>query len=397
MAVVKMEATKALPTTCFHKGVVLVNPNWRICGISDSVRYFPSDRPVAPLELLYITGSLERKGIPVYLLDLWMTDSDIKQHQEVLKDCAYVVITTAPTYLFWRDGATEVRELADIIKAIKVINPKIKSILIGPQGTSVPQMVEKDNVDFIIRGEPDLVLADFIVEDLSYAPDYSKIDGICYRSNTGYVYSSKPAVVNDMSQLPILEYPDECLIGTPYTDFVINGDIKSGDIKSAVYEASRGCIFSCVYCWRDGFRDKLRTKKISQIEQEISSLARKGVQYVYFADETFGCKPNWTYQVLDILKKYEMKWSCQTNVKLLNTSLIDKISECGCIGVDLGLETIDTDVMNNIQKRFNLDKAKENIESLLSRNMGVKLFLIFGAPGDRKHSSCNIYSFLKDI
>ena len=169
-----------------HK-VILINPNWRSCGVSDSVRYFPWNHPVAPLELLYIKGCLEKKGISVRILDLWMMDSDIKWHHEAFKDCLYVVITTAPTYLFWRDGATEVREIPHIIREIKAINSRIKSILIGPQGSSVPWMVKKDGVDFVIRGEPDLVVADFITEDLSAIADYSRIEGVCYRSNMDFI------------------------------------------------------------------------------------------------------------------------------------------------------------------------------------------------------------------
>ena len=374
--------------------VVLLNPNWRMCGVSDSVRYFPVYHPVAPLELLYIKGSLERKGMHAVVLDLWMKDSDIKHHQGIFKECAYVVITTAPTYLFWRDGATDVREIPDVIKEIKTINPQIKSILIGPQGTSVPQMVKKDNVDFIIRGEPDLVLADFIIEDLSSTPDYSRIDGVCYRSDEDFIYSSKTAVVDDMSTLPTLNYPDESLIARGYPDSIV----LDPRLKSVVYEASRGCVYSCIFCWRDGFRDKYRTKDIFQIEKEISSLVKKGVEYLYFIDETFGVKRNWTNQVLNILKKYKIKWACQTNPNVLSTSFIDKISECGCIGVELGLENIDTQILRGINKKFNLDEVKSNIKSLLAKkDIKVVLFLILGGPGDKKGSSINLFNFVRDM
>src|SRR5215217_1361904 len=87
--------------------VALVNPTWRF---QNSI-YFGCREPHLPLELGYAKALLERAGHQAEIIDGQLddlSDTDIRARLEALAP-AITVITTAPSYLFWRCAPPELR------------------------------------------------------------------------------------------------------------------------------------------------------------------------------------------------------------------------------------------------------------------------------------------------
>jgi len=87
--------------------IALVNPNWRFEG---SI-YFGCREPHLPLEYGYSRVLLEQEGHDVLIADAQLHDldeADLTQRVAAFApDC--VVMTTAPSYLFWRCAPPELR------------------------------------------------------------------------------------------------------------------------------------------------------------------------------------------------------------------------------------------------------------------------------------------------
>src|SRR4051794_2082897 len=84
----------------------LVNPNWTFTGST----YFGCQEPHFPLELLFARDKISA-GHEALLIDAQISNLSVEEVKRQLKGFApdYLVIPTAPSYLFWRCPQPELR------------------------------------------------------------------------------------------------------------------------------------------------------------------------------------------------------------------------------------------------------------------------------------------------
>ncbi|RWF61792.1 MAG: B12-binding domain-containing radical SAM protein, partial [Mesorhizobium sp.] len=96
--------------------VALVNPFWTY---EDSI-YFGCRQPHLPLELGYSKALLEADGHQVLMLDgqIQKLDNAALADRVAAFAPAMTVVSTAPTYLFWRCAPPELRVPADFLNSL---------------------------------------------------------------------------------------------------------------------------------------------------------------------------------------------------------------------------------------------------------------------------------------
>jgi anaerobic magnesium-protoporphyrin IX monomethyl ester cyclase len=153
----------------------LVNPKWSFQGST----YFGCSEPHFPLELLSAREILRKEGNTVLLIDAFMEDLTPREVSERLDafNEDFLVIPTAPSYLFWRCPQPELRVPTHWIAAL---GRSSKVVAIGPHGSVTPQMtLYKTQADVVLRGEADQTLP-----QLASTP-WEMIAGCCRRDDTG--------------------------------------------------------------------------------------------------------------------------------------------------------------------------------------------------------------------
>src|SRR5579864_218920 len=134
----------------------LLNPNWDFKGST----YFGCQDPHVPLELLFAADQLLAAGQDSLLVDAQTDNLRLEEARRRLDAFApdFLVIPTAPSYLFWRCPPPELR----IPKALfAALNTKAVKVAIGPHTSATPgSAMRKMNCDVAMRGEPDLALAE---------------------------------------------------------------------------------------------------------------------------------------------------------------------------------------------------------------------------------------------
>ena len=120
--------------------VALLNPNWNFEG---SI-YFGCRSPHLPLELGISQHYLRQAGHSTLLLDAHMFDLSLADIAAELRSFRpdMVVVTTAPTYLFWRCAPPELRVPQQLTFALRDLAPIL--IAVGDH-------------DDIARGAPELI------------------------------------------------------------------------------------------------------------------------------------------------------------------------------------------------------------------------------------------------
>jgi hypothetical protein len=356
--------------------ILLINLNWRnLSKVGRMGKY----NPLLPLELMYISASLDKEKIRNRIIDLWGLNKDINDFKRTLKEAEIVVLSSAPSYLLWRDGTINADLPKQKIKEIKKINSDIKLILIGPHGTVMPQTFFNCPVDYIVRGEPDLVTAKLIKKIIT--KKNKSIDGICFKENNIWKISKSYAFVNDLGKLPLTPFEKLDLKNYSWPKDPTNYKFN----KRAVYETSRGCPFNCIFCFREGFRGRFRFKPLRHIKKEVEKLRNLKIEYIYLIDETFGVDKKWTKGVCKELCKNKIKWACETRPELLDNERVKTFIKTGCVDIQIGLESANNIVLKSIGKStFDLKKLKKNVMLLIKNKIHVKFFCILGAPKETK-------------
>ena len=302
--------------------VALVNPDWQY----DGSIYFGCRSPHLPLELGISRQLLDRAGHQTLLLDAHMFGLSISDITAELRTFRpdMVVVTTAPTYLFWRCAPPELRVPQRLMLALRDSAPML--VAVGPHGSTTPRAaLGKLRADVVVMGECETTL-------LRLANGERSIPGTCYRENGDIRVNGGPQAAPFVDQPP-LQWPDEMIRRHLHHHHRFEATPVG---PGAEVEASRGCPYSCTFCAKDNFRNGYRKRPASAVLQEIDALRHQGVEYVYFIDEIF--LPN--RELLEGLVSRGLKFGVQTRIDLWKPEMIALLGRAGCVSIEAGVESL---------------------------------------------------------
>ena len=314
--------------------VALVNPAW---DFANSI-YFGSRDPHFPLELGYCRVLLEAAGHTVLMLDGHLCGTSTDELAEAVAAFApdMTVVTTAPTYLFWRCAQPELRVPREFLLALDGRGGQ--TVAVGPHGSVTPDTtLRKLGVDVVVRGE-----CEEIVARLAAGGTLSAVPAIAYRDGARVAVTGGPHA-SAFTNLPALHWPDAWVARhvTHHHRFD-----RAPRRPGAEVEASRGCPYHCSFCAKIDFRDKYRKRDLEPLLAEIDRLIAQGVEYVYFIDEIF--LPN--RPLLEALVGRSVEFGMQTRIDLWKPDMLDLLGAAGCVSIEAGVESL------TVEGRAALDK-----------------------------------------
>lgn len=332
--------------------IALVNPSWSF----DGSIYFGCREPHLPLEYGYAAALLQQRGHTVRIFDGQLRGlSPESLRDEVLAfspDMA--VITTAPSYLFWRCAPPELRVPQMLARALRPSTEIL--VAVGPHASTTPApTVRKLGVDVAVLGECEEILV-----ALAETPkdQWDRIQSIAYPSgHDGEVRVQGKPHASDMQALPALEWDRETLALHRHHHHRFDTQPAG---PGAEVEASRGCPYACTFCAKDNFRDKLRNRPLPVILDEVDGLITKGVRYIYFIDEIF--MPN--RPLLEALVSRDVVFGIQMRIDLWRPDMLDLLGEAGCVSIEAGVESITPEGRSLLAKRCRLS-TEELTERLI--------------------------------
>ncbi len=300
----------------------LINPPWEFEG---SI-YFGCREPHLPLEFGYSKALLEQAGHEVMLVDGHLDNLTYSQIVERVTDFApeVIVVTTAPTYLFWRCAPPELRVPQELCKLLRTLPGKL--VVVGPHGSTTPgAALKKLGADIVILGECEEILPQL-------AGNLSEVPSIAFREGDQVVVRG-PNRASDMKSLPALSWPDAAIANHKHHHHRFDAEPLG---PGAELEASRGCPYHCTFCAKDNFRNNYRKRPLETILEEVDGFVRQGVEYVYFIDEIFLPDP----KLLAALAERNLKIGVQTRIDLWNEDSIRALARAGCVSIEAGVESI---------------------------------------------------------
>jgi anaerobic magnesium-protoporphyrin IX monomethyl ester cyclase len=332
----------------------LVNPNWSF----DGSIYFGCREPHLPLEYGYARVLLEHAGHDVVLVDgqLDNLSSDEIRRRVAAFTPDFTVVTTAPSYLFWRCAPPELRVPMEIVRELRPIAGTV--VVVGPHASTTPRTtLRKLDADVVIVGE---------CEDLlpQLNRPWSTLQSVCYKAG-GQPWVQGGTHATDMACLPALRWPDELVSRHAHHHHRFEAPPAG---PGAEVEASRGCPYHCTFCAKDNFRDKYRRRPVSVVLDEIDGLIAQRVEYIYFIDEIY--LPN--KELLEGLAERQVKLGVQTRIDLWNHEMIELLGRAGCVSIEAGVESITEEGRAELDK-----KCKMSTDELAERLIFAKRHVPF--------------------
>ncbi len=327
--------------------VALVNPPWRFEG---SI-YFGCREAHLPLELGYAQALLQAAGHRTLMLDgnLLAQSAEALCEQIERFGAEMTVLTTAPTYLFWRCAPPELSVPAAFLRTLGRRGGR--TVAIGPHGSVTPGItLRKLGVDLVVRGESEEAIV-----ALAASHDWSRVASVAVLEGDTVRVNGAPAV-SPFVNLPALRWPDGWVSRHAHHHHRF-GSTPRG--LGAEVEASRGCPYSCSFCAKIDFRDQYRRRDLGILLQEIDGLIAQGVGYLYFIDEIFlPQKP-----LLEALVARDVQFGVQTRIDLWKPELLELLGRAGCVSIEAGIESLTPEGREALAKRCRLQT--EDLAALL--------------------------------
>jgi anaerobic magnesium-protoporphyrin IX monomethyl ester cyclase len=309
--------------------IALVNPPWSFEG---SI-YFGCREPHLPLEYGYARALLKDAGHNAAIFDAQIDGIDTAALQSRVADFApdMIVVTTAPSYLFWRCAPPELRIPQHTLAALDGLGAL--TVAVGPHASSTPRIaVKKLGVDAGVQGECEEVLV-----KLADTPReaWGTIAGLVRRDNGDMVVQGGPQAV-DMARLPALRWHPDIVQRHAHHHHRFDTALHG---PGAEMEVSRGCPYHCTFCAKDNFRDRYRRRPLATILDELDGLIAAGASYVYFIDEIF---LPWR-ELLEALVERPVEFGVQTRIDLWRPDMLDLLGRAGCVSIEAGVESLTPD------------------------------------------------------
>ena len=317
----------------------LVNPRWTF----DGSIYFGCREPHLPLEYGYARALLEAAGHDVLLVDAHLHDLPPAEISRQLRAFApdRLVITTAPSYLFWRCAPPELRVPQETLSALNDAGVQGLRIVVGPHASTTPAAtLRKLAVDAAIVGECEDVLPALAADPETWdtIPSVAtRVDGRVQLPRQGGTHAS------DLASLPPLTWTREDIAAHRHHHHRFE---RAPEGPGAEMEASRGCPYHCTFCAKENFRDDYRKRPLPVLLEELDGLIAHGVEYVYFIDEIFLPAKD----LLEALVDRRIKFGVQTRIDLWSPSMLELLGAAGCVSIEAGVESITVEGRNLLDK-----------------------------------------------
>jgi len=328
--------------------------------------------PVFPLGLAYIAKALREDGHPIEeVIDLCFSQdvsADLKRTLERFQPDLIGISLRNLDNLTYPTSHSYLKGVEEVIGICRQLSSS--RLVIGGSGYSLApkELLHHLDVDFGIVGEGEEVF-------LQLARRLEK--GGPISPSPCLLMKEKPfPPLIEGARIPSVSSPDRSLFET--RRYLEEGGM--GNIQT-----KRGCPFSCIYCTYPLLEGKeVRLRKTEDVVREIQHLVEEGVDYLYFVDDIFNYPPSYAEALCRemVRRKVDVKWSAFVNPSFLNETLLQRMKEAGCEGIEFGTDSGSPRMIESYRKSFTREDIMQSSKICSKLMVNQCHYLLFGGPGE---------------
>jgi radical SAM superfamily enzyme YgiQ (UPF0313 family) len=147
-------------------------------------------------------------------------------------------------------------------------------------------------------------------------------------------------------------------------------------------QTTRGCPHQCDFCHVTHFFGK--TYRCRPVEEVIDEVRRLEGEFVVFIDDNIAGNRTYARELFTRLKPLKKKWASQASMTLTrDPELLRLAAESGCVSLFLGIESLSSENLKDVNKAFNQVKQfEEAVRALHDHDIMIVAGFIFGLDHD---------------
>ena len=302
-------------------------------------------------------------------------------------------------------GYYQYNRLKGLTKGINESKDRPFLVVGGHMCTPEPDyFINKFNIDAIALGEGERTIVD-LMKALENKTPLDDVLGIAFKrrscpawraskekqkpSGDEIVHNCRQPLIQDLDEIP---WPAYHLFPIQYYR------LRSGDggayagVEGNQFTlpmiTSRGCTFTCAFCYRldKGFRERADENVI----EEMKFLYKEyDITYILFDDELTmnGTKKMMRFSESFIkagvgTSKLPVNWGCNGRLNFVTEELIVKMKEAGCCFINYGVESYDNQVLKLMTKACTTKVIDRAIKATLDGGISPGLNMLWNNEGD---------------
>jgi len=138
---------------------------------------------------------------------------------------------------------------------------------------------------------------------------------------------------------------------------------------------------------------------LDRLIDDLRKVERRGVKYVWFVDDNFRLGKNDLNDVCRriINEQIKIRWMSFIRASTLVHTDPVLLKQAGCIEVQLGLESGDNVILDNMNKQADSEMYAQVVEKLMRQGINCSCYFIFGFPGETEASADRTRKFIQRI
>ncbi|MGL1894073.1 MAG: B12-binding domain-containing radical SAM protein [Spirochaetaceae bacterium] len=246
----------------------------------------------------------------------------------------------------------------NLCKELKKVYPNIIIVAGGPEVRSSYSNLIDFGIDYTIQGEGEEVFSEFI-SSLLDGTDCTKIDGI---------NDDKTRYIKDLNIIP-----------SP----ILTKNLDLTKYDGYLWELSRGCPFSCDFCFESRGLAGVRYYSLERISKELNVIIKNKVPQVFVLDPTFNKDLSRAKKILKIIKdkKTDIHFHFEVRAEFLDNEICQLFTDIGA-SLQIGIQSAHDDILKLVNRRLNKKLFTNKISLLNDSGSIFGLDLIYGLPGD---------------
>lgn len=162
-------------------------------------------------------------------------------------------------------------------------------------------------------------------------------------------------------------------------------------------QASSGCPYRCAFCNFVKDRRMMCIKPLDQLIEELKVVSRQGARYVWFVDDNFRLgKPDLDSVCRRFIEEgIDVRWMTFIRASTLEKADPQLLREAGCIEVQLGIESADSSILANMNKKASPELYAKVLQKILAAGINCSCYFIIGFPGETPASLKRTRDFIR--
>jgi radical SAM superfamily enzyme YgiQ (UPF0313 family) len=255
-------------------------------------------------------------------------------------------------------------EIADELRRRQ---PELTIFAGGPEATADPQgVLTCSSFDFLIYGEGEGPFA-----------------AVCARLLKGEELAGVPGVVTRTKEgitlIPAVPSINLDAIPSPWLSGIINCENYPG----ILWQLSRGCGFSCDFCFDSRDHHGVRRFSLTRVEAELRHFATHGTNQVFVLDSTFNQDLPRAKKILRLIKKIApgIHFHFEVRSEFIDRELAQLFAAITC-SLQIGLQSANSEVLKGVGRSFKRDDFVSRTMLLNDSGAVFGFDLMYGLPGD---------------